>query len=251
MMTHIFLSGMTFLYYAVAGAILILSVSFIRRTSDKYLDVCVSVGLLACLVILTVPLGLTVRLHPHTVDWLLYRADRAIGLDPLPLARLVYSTAWLHYLLWVCYSGLPLMISIAWATERPRAMFPAMLASAGMAFLCYNLLPAVGPAHAFDGFPFAAAHLAAVDNPTSPRDCIPSMHLGWSLLILWNVRGRVLKACAWIFVGLTVLATVGLGEHYFVDLIAAVPFCYAVQMVSVSWASRKGFAQQIASQVVD
>jgi hypothetical protein len=232
------LENLGFLLYAVIGAVVILSVSFARRTPDKYTDFCIAAGLLVFVVLLAIPQKLTVVLHPHTVDWLLYRADLALGLDPLPVARLVYTTAWLERALVVAYDALPLAVAIAWAAERPRAMFPAMVASSTLAFACYNLLPAVGPAHAFAGFPFAPPRLAAVDSGL-PRNCIPSMHLGWALLIAWNVRGRALRTCAWLFVGLTALATVGLGEHYFVDLLAAVPFCRAVQAVVTKWHVRQ------------
>jgi hypothetical protein len=53
-----------------------------------------------------------------------------------------------------------------------------------------------------------------LDIPDGPQDCFPSMHFGWALLIAWNVQTRLLVILAWTFVGLTFLATVGLGEHY-------------------------------------
>ena len=224
--------------YATAGAGVILGVSFVRRTPDKYPDFCIATGLLVFVVLLAIPQKLTVVLHPHTVDWLLDRADLALGLDPLAIARLVYATPSLERSLVVAYDALPLAVAIAWAAERPRAMLPAMFASSALAFACYNLLPAVGPAHAFTGFPFAPPHLAEVDSGL-PRNCIPSMHLGWALLIAWNVRGRAARVVGWLFVAVTALATVGLGEHYFVDLIAAVPFCFAVQMATGRWLLRQ------------
>jgi hypothetical protein len=229
-MQAIFLGDQAFFLYAALGALLIMAVSFLRRTRDKYPDVCVAVGLPVLMVLMMIPQWLTLVWHPHTVDALLYRADLSLGLDPLTFARLVYSHYWLKVILFVAYSALPLVICVAWAAERPRAMFPSIFVAAGMAFVCYNVLPAVGPAHVFAGFPFAAPHL--IEPGAWARNCVPSMHVTWSLLILWNVRGRVMKSVAWIFVALTGLATIGLGEHYFVDLIAAVPFSWAVQWVT-------------------
>jgi len=52
--------------------------------------------------------------------------------------------------------------------------------------------------------------------------------------LLWNCRGRALQVFSSAFLFLTALATVGLGEHYFVDLLASVPFCAAVQAVASS-----------------
>jgi hypothetical protein len=65
-----------------------------------------------------------------------------------------------------------------------------------------------------------------------PRNCLPSLHFGWALLLLWNCRGRAMETFGSIYLFLTALATVGLGEHYFVDLIASVPFCAAVQAIA-------------------
>jgi hypothetical protein len=67
------------------------------------------------------------------------------------------------------------------------------------------------------------------------------MHFGWALLAAWNVRGRRLKVAAWIFTGLTAFATIGIGEHYFIDLIVAVPFCWAVQ-----WIAERSLTQRLA-----
>ena len=55
------------------------------------------------------------------------------------------------------------------------------------------------------------------------------MHLAWALLILLNGKNKLLRLGAWFFVALTVFATIGLGEHYFSDLIVAVPFTLVVQ----------------------
>jgi hypothetical protein len=55
------------------------------------------------------------------------------------------------------------------------------------------------------------------------------MHFGWSLLVLWNARRLAVKICAGVYVGVMTLATVGLGEHYYIDLLIAIPFCWIVQ----------------------
>ena len=58
------------------------------------------------------------------------------------------------------------------------------------------------------------------------------MHLGWALLVALNAKRPVWRSVAWAFTILTAVATVGLGEHYYVDLIATVPFCFAAQYVA-------------------
>jgi len=59
---------------------------------------------------------------------------------------------------------------------------------------------------------------------------MPSGHFLGALLMYWFSR-----QCRWqvhvgfaVFTALTALATVGLGEHYLVDLIAAIPFAAAI-----------------------
>ncbi len=73
--------------------------------------------------------------------------------------------------------------------------------------------PAVGPAW--------------VGVVNAPRNAMPSLHMTWALLALWYSPRRLLWASA-VSVRLTALATVGLGEHYLIDLAAAVPFTWAV-----------------------
>jgi hypothetical protein len=63
------------------------------------------------------------------------------------------------------------------------------------------------------------------------RNAIPSLHMAWVLLVWWNSKGlsRWIRVIALAFVIFTVLATLGTGEHYFVDLVVAFPFAVMVQ----------------------
>jgi hypothetical protein len=58
------------------------------------------------------------------------------------------------------------------------------------------------------------------------RNAMPSLHATCVFLVFWYARGlsRVERAVAAICVLLTLLATVGTGEHYAIDLVVAVPF---------------------------
>jgi hypothetical protein len=66
---------------------------------------------------------------------------------------------------------------------------------------------------------------------TGVRNAMPSLHTAWVLLVWWNSKGlaRWIRAIALLFLILTVMATLGTGEHYFVDLIVAFPFALMVQ----------------------
>jgi hypothetical protein len=75
------------------------------------------------------------------------------------------------------------------------------------------------------------------------RNAIPSLHMAWVLLVWWNSRGlaRWIRAIALLFVVLTVMATLGTGEHYFIDLVVAFPFSLMVQaLCSYSQPFRSG-----------
>ena len=70
---------------------------------------------------------------------------------------------------------------------------------------------------------------------------------GWALVLLWWTRGQHawLQMTMGLFLAVTVLATLGFGEHYVVDLIVAVPFAALTFALtssflpdrSISWAS--------------
>jgi len=69
------------------------------------------------------------------------------------------------------------------------------------------------------------------------------LHMTWVLLVWWNSKGlaRWVRAIAAMFVGFTILATLGTGEHYFIDLVVAFPFSLMVQaLCSYSMPFREG-----------
>jgi hypothetical protein len=57
--------------------------------------------------------------------------------------------------------------------------------------------------------------------------------MAWVVLLFWNIKGRsrALRIFMAVYMALTAIATLGLGEHYFVDLVAAIPFALFVQAV--------------------
>jgi len=72
--------------------------------------------------------------------------------------------------------------------------------------------------------------------PTA-RNGVPSMHFAWALLLFLNANlhgARWLRASAAIVLGLNFVATMALGEHFFVDLVIAVPVTVAVQALCMT-----------------
>ncbi len=191
-------------------------------------------------------LDLTERLHPKTFDLYLYSFDSSLR---VPISFLVGQTFWRWPTLWwVCfifYTALPLPLALVYAahlrqTKRNAlAVMIAFLVTGPLGVMFYNMLPACGPIHLFGGaFPWHP--LVAADARRlrvvpilvkGARNAIPSLHMTWVLLIWWNSRGlpRWVRAIALAFVWFTVLATLGTGEHYFIDLVIAFPFSLMVQ----------------------
>jgi len=167
-------------------------------------------------------------------DEFFFVADRLFGSPSWPIGRLLLSWRWLGYLASMDYK-LVLEFSFAsffWVAVRhgPKDGWRALLTTMSMTFLAlpvYYLLPASGPAFAFPGFPHQMPKFS-VPAPiflAAPNNCIPSMHMAWALLVLYFLFdtwvGRIIGG---VHVVLTVLSTLGSGEHYFIDLIASVPF---------------------------
>jgi hypothetical protein len=71
--------------------------------------------------------------------------------------------------------------------------------------------------------------------------------MAWVLLVWWYARGLSWweRAIAFAFLFFTVLATMGTGEHYFVDLIVAFPFALGMEALCAferPWMERQRLA---------
>jgi hypothetical protein len=76
------------------------------------------------------------------------------------------------------------------------------------------------------------------------RNAFPSLHLAWALLALWYAEGLSYwtKSFLVLFMMGTVLATLGLDEHYFIDLVAAFPFVLMIHAgcaLHLAWLDRR------------
>ena len=121
------------------------------------------------------------------------------------------------------------LVVIAWIWARPgQAWLPirAFVLDLLLAPLVYRLVRVSGPRFAFPSFPAAPAPFAAhvVCFAAAPNG-IPSVHNAIAMLCavyLWPSKaGRVVGVA---LVALTVFATLALGEHYFTDILATVPY---------------------------
>jgi len=196
-----------------------------------------------------VTLPLTAEFHPRTYDLTLYAFDGALGFQPSFLVGQLFARfAWLRGVSHTFYAALPVAVAILYATlrdspqdrGRPNILF--IFGAAGVAgYLLYHFVPAAGPIYLFSAeFPFSPPSVSRLSvgpvllNATCarwPRNAMPSLHLAWALLLWWNSRQspRWVRVLAGFFLGFAFLATLGLGEHYLIDLVVGVPFALAVQ----------------------
>jgi hypothetical protein len=174
-----------------------------------------------------------------TFDLQLYSFDDRLGFQAsFWLGRIFAQSAWIQYTAVLVYMALPLMPSIvaaaAWRQRRNLPFDPLVAFVIGGA-LClpfFQICPGAGPKYAFPGvFPFHAPEaltivIRRIAIPEAPRNAIPSMHVTWTLLACWCARplSRWVQVFGGLFFTWTVLATLGLGEHYLCDLIVACAF---------------------------
>jgi PAP2 superfamily len=180
------------------------------------------------------------RLVPLKLDLYIAAIDGCLGFQPsFFMGALVAHHVSLYWAMEIAYGGMPmamLAVYAAYLWRRPLAETVRLVQTFALAFLgglaVYALCPACGPRYAFPAqFPFHPP-AAIVPHPVAigaPPNGVPSLHMTAALLILWFARhwiaGRLLAV---VFLVLTVVATLGAGEHYLFDLIVAVPYSVAV-----------------------
>ena len=203
-------------------------------------------------------LDITEKLHPKTFDVFLYSFDSSLRVQISFLAgQFLWTFLWVRAAALAIYIALPLPLALVYASqlrrhkEKALTVMLAFLATGPIGVFFYNVLPACGPVHlfgaAFPMHPLSTAQTMSLNIVpvliTGARNAIPSLHMTWVLLVWWNSKGlaRWVRTIAAVFVGFTVLATLGTGEHYFIDLVVAFPFSLMVQaLCSYSMPFREG-----------
>jgi hypothetical protein len=197
--------------------------------------------------------------HPQVLDLYLFSFDSSLRVQFAFILGQAYDM-WPFFKAAgvVLYIGLPIPIAMVYAgqlmRERAKA-YPAMaafLVTGPIGLLFYNLFPALGPVHIFlQRFPWhplttaqAARLLCEPLAVKGVQNAIPSLHLSWVLLAWWYSRGLSVweRGIALAFVVFTAFATMGLGEHYLIDLVVAYPFSVMIQSLcafSLRWAARE------------
>ena len=217
-----------FLWWGLAGSALLA----IRGTMTDDKELRILSLLIPILLLLTGPgLAIASKLTPRTIDAALSSADFGFS-----VACLAYFRA--HQLLWnvfvPIYYALPLWVCVVLCfVPYPMRLMKQMVISGILAVPLFLLFPAVGPAW--------------VHDPRAPRNCLPSLHVAWALMLVWQGGPKWLRVSSGIFLVLTAISTVGLGEHYVADVVAAVPFTVAVIWLEGKCQAVRFFAQAKAA----
>jgi hypothetical protein len=213
-----------------------------------------------------VAVGPAIGLTPMTYDRLLYIVDTKFlatktGVPPSwVIGRMFVDHNWLRSACGYVYNSLPLGLAIClafqWQDRKRKIWYPLDLRWLSVTlgcvgFLLYQICPAAGPVYLFpQQFPLVVPNLDWIVAAPGwigevPRNGMPSLHLAWTMLLFWNVRHRAwwISTAAAIYVMLTALATLGLGEHYLVDLMVAVPVGLTIQAL---WLRTRGTLRWVA-----
>jgi hypothetical protein len=188
-----------------AGLLLLLAAMFDSRARIRF----IASALLFPLSYLLILVGnhLIVRATPHIMDAAFGDLGHNISLR---FYQWTLHQVAFYRLLGVVYQALIFFIAVTVVSSDRRSTFlRCAVFAAVVAPLCYVLFPAVGPAH--------------VGDPNAARNCMPSLHVTWAILCLLHIARRF-RWIAAIFLGLTLTAVIGLGEHYLIDIAGALPF---------------------------
>jgi hypothetical protein len=188
----------------------------------------------------------TENAHPKVLDLYLYSFDSSLH-APIAfwMGQLYAKWKLLGDVSLVFYVGLPFSLALVYAGQASRMrgkaipIFVAFLLMGPVGGIFYNLFPGLGPAHLFgDRFPWQPlltdqARRLFLEPVAIPglRNAIPSLHMGWTLMSWWYSRGLSIweRGLALLFVLFTIIATMGTGEHYLIDLVVAFPFVLFLQ----------------------
>lgn len=178
--------------------------------------------------------------HHGLLDATFARADHGAA---VAVWRWCSLHSWTMTALAPAYNSLWWVLVIAIAVSDRRVQFVrALFLAAALGMTSYWMFPAVGPAH--------------VGQSGALINCMPSLHVAFSALC-WLYASRRWRTPMFIFALLTAAATMATGEHYLVDVIAAIPFTAAMVWISstFNWpqpaARKRSYSQSVAVRPLD
>lgn len=185
------------------------------------------------------------QLKVPAVDEFLWAFDRNYGYAEMLVGRMFVSLPMVGMFFRTLYFGemlaIPLMYTVLPATCKRKYGTAVILLGVFLPFL-YRICPGAGPIYLLGSqFPFGLPHFAGLHarEIDSTLNATPSGHFGWALLMLWfanRYAGKSMRLISAIFAVGMIVATLGTGEHYVVDLVLSVPFVASVwALVHKQW----------------
>ena len=170
--------------------------------------------------------------YTYRLDRFAYLFDRFFGQPAFLIGQWMRRWYWLDITARIAYSTMfsAIMILVAaYFLLRPMSEAIEIVRTLSFALLGIPvsiLIPISGPAYAIPGFPFSAPNLSSQPiHLIAPPNGFPSLHFTVALLLLhYAFRWNIGRALAFPYLVLVFIATLGTGEHYLLDLLAAVPF---------------------------
>jgi hypothetical protein len=196
------------------------------------------------------------NLGPSKIDLYIFRIDSFFGYPEFYIGQFLHSHPWAGILLSSAYSllGSAMLATFAtylWKRSKREALTVAItfLLNLFAAIPIYLLFPVCGPRYAFPDFPsmpsqYLIPHMMVLPYPPNG---IPSVHTSTALIVLYLMRywhtGRIFGT---IFLLLTIFSTLGLGHHYFFDLICAIPYSIGIIYCAESLTSLQPVVNSVA-----
>jgi len=246
---------MVFLEAVVFMSAILVLIKYMRLYAPHY-DKFLALGCAFLVPTLTVPvihdmLQNAIYQLPVLYDRVLFHFDTDLGLGWVAVfAMIVNYSSWSTPFFIFNYNILPFWTLIAAVSEifyAPRGSNTILLATmcSGYAgYLLYFLMPAIAPAPFFGALfpahmpdPGSVLNAPIVDTVVSLRNTMPSLHAASAMLICLALRSSPIwhRALGGLILLSTLVSTLGLGQHYAVDWVAALPLVLWARGVSTIW----------------
>ena len=223
------------------ASLMVLAVQMMRVKTERRAVIRRTIGVLALFNYMSACLGfyftMITSLLPHKLDYFLYTFDGSLGFQPsFALGRFVNAYPPLYWIAAMTYNSIGLWFGLLYALHSRAhgkyrfSIVRQFVVNPLVGCALYFLFPATGPKYAFSTFPNvpAAVHAGAVLLFGRPN-AMPSLHFGGSILLFWMARPwkwmRILAGVICVFMA---IATMSSGEHYFIDLVVALPYALVI-----------------------
>ena len=179
-----------------------------------------------------------------TFDGAMFNFDQDLGIRiPSFVFLMRRDSSIFSVMTYLSYIGVPLVCVIFDVFNRRSdndiPMTMRFLISGLIGFPIYFCVPAAGP-YVFTSDYYN--HLMATDGIAPrlstitgifPENCIPSLHCTWAYFFMWNAKkldNPAYRAFFYGVGGLVVLGALTTGEHWFLDIVIAVPFAFCLDV---------------------